>query len=108
MQSRIVDEVWIRWGLALAPEAVQPILDVGGIARLRHLSVVDHIDPGSRLAAHDLGDSFANAPGKRFGLHRDSFLFREHHADQIFGTRQAARMRGQEAVITAFHGSYSL
>ena len=38
----------------LAAEAVQPVLDVGRVARLGHLAVVDDVDAGGDLAFDDL------------------------------------------------------
>src|SRR5207253_8651043 len=98
------DEVRVRRRLAFAAEAVQPILDVGCVAWLRHLAVVDDVDAGGGLARDDLRDGVTDARRERAGLDGDALLLREHHADEIFRTRQASRMRRQKTIAAAWHG----
>ena len=50
-QPRELGEVLVDEGVAGAAEAVEPVLDVGGVARLRHLAVVDDVDAGLDLLA---------------------------------------------------------
>src|SRR4029434_8106111 len=45
MKARIRHEIRIRRRLALAAETIQPILDVGCVAWLRHLPLADHVYP---------------------------------------------------------------
>jgi hypothetical protein len=51
-------------GIALAAEAVEPVLDVGGIARLRLFAIVDDIEARTRLRRNDITDGNADALGK--------------------------------------------
>ena len=60
-QLREVGEVLIDEGVAGAAEAVEPVLDVGGVARLRQFAVVDEVDAGVGLLADHLGDGLAHA-----------------------------------------------
>src|SRR6185295_18583291 len=46
LQAWEIGQVLINKGLTGAAEPFKPVLDVGGIARFRHLSVVDQIDAG--------------------------------------------------------------
>ena len=70
MQPGIVHQVGIRRRLALAAEAVQAVLDVGRVARLRHLAVVDDVDAGGGRLADDVGHGVANARGERVAARR--------------------------------------
>jgi len=103
MQARIRHEVRIRRRLALAAEPIQPILDVGGVARFRHFAVVDDVDAGGGLASNDVSNRITDSVCERMRLDGNPLFLREHHADQIFGTRQAARMSGQESIAAALH-----
>ena len=60
-----VGEVLIDEGVAGAAEAVEPVLDVGGVARLRHLAVIDDVDPGIGLAPDDAGDRLGDPRAER-------------------------------------------
>ncbi len=55
-ELRKVGEVLVDERVAGPAEAAQPVLDVGRVARLAHLAVVDHIDAGLRLLAHHLDE----------------------------------------------------
>ena len=98
-----VGEVLIDEGVAGAAEAVEPVLDVGGVARLRHFAVVDEVDAGIGLLPDHLGDRRAHARGQRRAIDRHAFLLGVHHPDQIVRPRQAAGVGGQEALGAAFH-----
>ncbi len=98
-----VGEVLVDEGVAGAAEAGEPILDIGGVARLRHFAVVDDIDAGRSLLAHHLGDRRADARRERGGLDRHALLLGVHHADEIVRPRQAAGMGGEEALGAALH-----
>ena len=93
--------------MALAAEPVEPVLDVGGVARLRHLAVIDDVDPGLRLLRDDLGDRSGDARAERGGIDRHALLLGEHHPHQILGPRQAAGMSGEKPFAAAFHGAAS-
>ena len=98
-----VGEILVHEGVAGAAEAGEPVLDVGGIARLRHLAVVDEIDAGLDLLAHHLGDRRAHARRQRRAIDRHALLLGVHHPDEVVGPRQAAGMGGEEALGAAAH-----
>ena len=83
----------------LAAEAVQPVLHVGGVARLGHLAVVDDVDArrrpgGSTTSLHRGGDAI----GERALVDRDAVALRPHDLDQVVGPGQAAGVGRQDAV----------
>ena len=108
LQLRELGEVLIDEGVAGAAEAVEPVLDVGGVARLRHFAVVDEVDAGVGLLFDHLGHRRAHARGQRRGIDRHAFLLGVHHADQVVRPRQAAGMGGQKTFAAALHGLNSL
>ena len=59
-QVRELRQVLIDEGVAGAGETGQPVLDIGRVARLRHLAVVDEVDAGLDLFLHHLGDGGAD------------------------------------------------
>ena len=77
--------------------------DVGRVAWLRHLAVVDDVETGGGLAADNVARPRFECACAARAARRESFLLREHHADEIFRTRQAPRVRRQEAIAAAFH-----
>jgi hypothetical protein len=89
--------------VARAREPAEPVLGVGGIAGLGHLAVVDDVDAGRRLLAHDLGHRRADARGERRRVDGDAFFLGEHGPDQIVGAGQAARVRGEKALGALLH-----
>ena len=91
-----------------AAESVQAVLDVGGVARLRQLAVIDQVDACVGLLADNLGHRHAHARGKGLWVDRYAFLLGVHHADEIIRTRQAACMGGQKTVAATLHGLNSL
>jgi hypothetical protein len=103
-ERRKIGEVLVDESVAGAAEARQPVLHVGGVARLRHFTVVDDIDAGGDLLLHHLGDGGAHARGERGGVNRLASLLGVHHADEVVGPRQAAGMGGEEALGAVFHG----
>ena len=96
-------EILVDEGVARAAEAHEPVLDVGGIARLRHFAVVDDVDAGIDLLAHHLSHRCAHARGERVALDRHALLLGVHQPDQIVGPRQAAGMSRQKSVGAADH-----
>ena len=89
--------------MALAAEPVEPVLDVGGVARLRHLAVVDDVDTGIGLVTDDIGHRLGDTGAEGGCLDRHALLLGEHGAHQIFRARQAAGMGGEKALGAAFH-----
>ena len=86
-----------------APEAVEPVLHVGGVARLAHLAVADDVDARLQLLFDHVRHRRADARAERGRIDRHAFLLREHRADEIVGAREAAGVRGEDAVDAAFH-----
>jgi len=76
--------------------------------RLAVLAVADDVDAGLRLTAHDLLDRRGQASlvsrlvGGLIGLARAVEL------DQVVGARQAPRVAGQDALVTASHRQLGL
>ena len=103
-QQRELGQVLIDEGVAGAAEAVEPVLDVGGVARLRHLAVIDQVDAGRRLFLHHLGHRRPHPLGQGAGVHRHACLLGMHGADQVVRPRQAAGMGGQKTLVTSLHG----
>jgi hypothetical protein len=100
-QGGEVRQVLIDERVAGAAESGKPILDVGGIARLRHLAVIDDVDAGFPLPGDDCGHRFANMTRQFGAVDRLPFLLGVHHADEVVRPRQTAGMGGQKAVDAA-------
>src|SRR5262247_2441034 len=98
LEAREVGKVLIHEGIAGAAEAREPVLDISGVAWLRHLAVIDKIDAGLDLLRHDLVHRRAHALGERDRIDRHAFLLGEHHADEIGRARQAAGVGDKEAL----------
>ena len=108
LKCREFVDVLIDEGVAGAAEAVEPVLDIGGVARLRHLAVIDQVDAGGGLLADEFRDRGFDPRGKRHRVDRNAFLLGVHHFDEVFGPGKAAGMRRQKAVAAAVHGWGSL
>jgi hypothetical protein len=92
---------------ALAAEAGQPVLDIGGVAGLAHLAVVEHVDARVRLPLHGLPHGrphLAGEPGFVDGLAR---LLRQHERQELGRSRQAAGVRRQDPLCSRLHGAPS-
>jgi len=103
LQAREIGEVLIDEGVAAAAETVEPVLDVGRVARLRHFAVVDQIDAGLGLFAYHLGDRIADARRERGRIDRHAFLLGVHHTDQVVRARQAAGVGGEKSFAAPLH-----
>ena len=102
-EFRKADEVLIDERPALAPEAVQPVFGVGGIARLAHLAIIDDVDAGLDLLFDDGRHRRADAGPQSRRIDRHTLLFGEHRAHEVLRPRQAAGMGRQEAFGAALH-----
>ena len=91
-----IRQVAIRERMALSAEAAQPVLHVGGVARLAHLAVVDEIDAGLDLTTHHRGHRGPDAGVERGGIHRHALLLGVHRADEIGRARQTPGVRREE------------
>ncbi len=96
----VLEHVRRRGGTA---EAVQPILDISGVARLSPFAVVDDVDPGLRLFRDRFVDGAAHALDLGGMIHGRAVFAGPHHLFQIVGPRQAADMGSQEAMLAALH-----
>jgi hypothetical protein len=103
-EPREIRQILIDEGITGAAEPVEPVLDVGGVARLRHFSIVDQIDARIGLFSDDLGDRRFHPCRQGICVHGDTFLFGVHRPDKVIRPRQTAGMGGQEAVTAALHG----
>ena len=97
------DEILVDERVAGAAEAGEAILDVGRVARLAHLAVVDDVHARLGLLADDLLDGGRDATRQRSRVDRHAFLLRVHHPDQVLGPRQAARVGREEPFSAALH-----
>ena len=102
-EVRKVDQVPVDKRITRAAETRETVLHVGGVARLAHFAVVDDVDARLGLPAHDVLHRRTHARGERIALHRHALLLGVHHAHQLFGARQAARMRGKETFAAPLH-----
>jgi len=89
--------------MALAAEAREAVLDVGGIARLAHLAVAHHVDARRPLPFHDLPHGTVSARLQACLVYRLAFRLAEHHLDEVVRPRQAPGVRGQNAIGAALH-----
>ena len=88
---------------AVAGEAVEAVLDIGGIADLAHLAVGDHVHPGVDLLAHHVRDGAFHAGVERAPVGERAVLLGEQHLGDIRRPRQAADMRGENALGAELH-----
>ena len=102
-EVRKFDEVLVDEGVARTAESAEAVLDVGGVARLRHLAVVDDVHARSGLLLHDFLHRGADARAERSEIDRHALLLRIHRAHQVLRPRQAAGVRGEETFGAALH-----
>ena len=84
-------------------QAAQTRRRVGDEARLAHLAVVDDIDAGGDLLAHGVAHRLPHALGVGLLVDRLAVHPRQHQLEQVLRTRQAADVRGQDAIGAQFH-----
>jgi len=85
--------------LPAPPEPVQAVLDVGRVARLGHLAVVDDVEAGVQLAGDDGADRLDDLVLQRRPVERDAILAGEHDLDQLLAAREAADVGGQKTLV---------
>jgi hypothetical protein len=103
LEHREVREVLVLEGIALAAETAQAILDVGRVARLAQLAVVDDVDTRRDLLADDVGHRRLDARVQRRAVDGHALFLGEHHLDEVGRPRQAARVGGEESFGAALH-----
>jgi hypothetical protein len=96
-----VDEVVEHVAVLAATEAVEAILDVRGVTRLRHFTVVDDVDADVDLLLDDVAHFLLHALVERGFVDGHAVFFCPHHQGEVFGAREAADMGRQKAVGTA-------
>ncbi len=87
-------------------KAVEPLAHIGKKARLGEFPVRDDVDAAIDLFAYDVGDRGAQRLPKGLFVVRLPGIFRLHHIEQPMRPRQAADMRGLDAVgiLLQLHG----
>ena len=102
-QVRELDQVLVYESVPGSAETGETVLDIGGVAGLRHLAVVDDVDARPGLLVHDLLHRGANARAERLVIDRHALLLGVHHAHEILRPRQAAGVSGEKALGAAPH-----
>src|SRR5262249_48972556 len=74
--------------------------------RFPELAVADHVDAGLGLLAHDVSDGIRQALVIRLLVEALSFLPRAQKVLQLRRPDQAADVRGEDALVAAFHRGY--
>jgi len=90
-----------RLSVAAAAEARQPILDVSGVAGLRHFAVVDDVEARLQLPGDDEFDGARHLLIEGGRVERQPILTRKHELRELLGTRQAADVRREELSMTS-------
>jgi hypothetical protein len=90
---------------ALSAEAGQPVLDVGGIAGLAHLAVVEHVDAGVGLLLHGLPHRGPDLGPEPRVLDALACLLRQYQRQEPRRPRQAAGVRRQDPACSWLHGT---
>jgi hypothetical protein len=85
--------------IAGAAKAVEAVFDVGGIAGLGHLTIIDDVDAGGDLLARDISHRFSDLGFQGDLIERDAVLAGEHDLHQLFGARQTANVGGQKTLV---------
>ena len=65
---RVVPGVEPRLGRLMAGKPREPVGDIGGVAGLRHLAVIDDVDAGLHLAADDVEDRLPGQASRALSL----------------------------------------
>ena len=103
-QARKLHQVLPGLARRVAGEAGEAVRDVGGVADLAHLAVADHVDAGRDLLLHDCLDGIGDDRAAAGGVVRDlAVLAREQHIGDRLRARQAADMRGENALGAGPH-----
>src|SRR4030095_4713250 len=98
-----VDEITVLQRMAGALEPAQPVLGIGRVAGLAHPAVVDDVDAGFRLLAHDLVHGGTDAGSERRAVDGHALLLGEHRPDEVVRSGQAAGVRRQKPLGALLH-----
>src|SRR5438132_1846918 len=88
---------WLRF------KTREPLADVGHEARLALLTVVNDVDAQFRLPPHHVCDGLADTGLEGRRVVRLATGARREHVEEVRRTRQAADVRGEDAVGTELH-----
>src|SRR5580692_6037089 len=102
-EVRVLPGVQARLGGLVTGESGKAVRDIGRVAGLRHLAVIDDVDADIGLAANDVDDSL---PGQavEFGLViRLALVLAHQELAQLGRPRQAPDMGRQNAVLAGLH-----
>src|SRR5690606_26188356 len=89
-------------------EAAEPAAGIGAEARLAVLAIIDHVDPDIGLALDDGLDRLAHHGVERAGIVRLAVLPGAQLDEKLRGPRQAADVRGDDALAALPHVKFSL
>ncbi len=92
-------------GAAVAVESGEPLRDVGSVANFADFAVVDHVHVRVDLLADDFPDGVFDTLFERGVVAQLLLIVALDHGHQVIGPRQAARMRGEDAIGAALHQS---
>ena len=98
-----IDQIGVNERISRPAEPRQTVLDIGRVARLRHLPVVDDVDAGLALLVHDSSDGSADERVQGVKVNRLALFPGVHHLDEVVGSWKAARMGGKESVDAVRH-----
>jgi hypothetical protein len=84
-------------------EAGEAMADVRGVADLAHLAVAHHVDTGSDLLLHDVGDRDAHRRVERLRVMGLVAILREQPIDDLLRSREAADVRRENTLGAAAH-----
>src|SRR5262249_41367792 len=87
-------------------DAGDAVPNVGGVGRLAHLAVADHVDAGCDLPCDDLVDCLGSLRLEHGGIDGAALLPREDEIAQRFRPRQAAGVGCEDAVFAGLHSEY--
>ncbi len=90
---------------ALAPESAQTVLDVGGVAGLALLTVVEDVDPGIGLLLHDLLHCRAHLAIELGGVDRLAGFLRVNQGEELGRAWQAPRVCREDPIRASLHDS---
>ena len=90
-----------RYGLRF--EAGEPLADVSYEARLTLLAVVDDVDAQLRLPPHHVRDGLADAGLESRRVVRLAARACREHVEEVWRTRQAANVGGEDPLRTQLH-----
>ena len=100
-----VHEVLVDESVPGTAEPSKTVFDIGRVARLRHLPIIDNVDAKLDLLAYDVRHGAADAGGKRRAVDRYTFFLCVHDPHEVVGPRQAPGVRGQKSFCAADHAA---